>query len=53
LASDGNRWGVKVKDAEIQEQLYDNKWQFNIVNEWGSSEMFDLVDLLGIGNTDI
>jgi len=53
LASDGNWWGVKVKDAEIQEQLYDNKWQFNIVNEWGSSEMFDLVDLLGIGNTDI
>ena len=53
LASDGNWWGVKVKDNEIQEQLYDNEWQFNIVNEWGSSEMFDLVDLLGIGNTDI
>lgn len=53
LSSDGNWWGVKVKDAEMQEQLYDNEWQFNIVNEWGSSEMFDLVDLLGIGNTDI
>lgn len=53
LASDGNWWGVKVKDNEMQEQLYDNEWQFNIVNEWGSSEMFDLVDLLGIGNTDI
>jgi hypothetical protein len=53
LASDGNWWGVKVKDTKIQEQLYDNEWQFNIVNEWGSSEMFELVDLLGIGNTDI
>ena len=53
LASDGNWWGVKVKDNEIQEQLYDNEWQFNIENEWGSNEMFDLVDLLGIGNTDI
>ena len=53
LASDGNWWGVKVKDTEIQEQLYDNEWQFNIVNEWGSNEMFELVDLLGIGNTDI
>lgn len=53
LASDGNWWGVKVKDNEMQEQLSDNEWQFNIVNEWGSSEMFDLVDLLGIGNTDI
>ena len=53
LASDGNWWGVKVKDKDIQEQLYDNEWQFNIQNEWGSSEMFDLVDLLGIGNTDI
>jgi len=53
LASDGNWWGVKVKDNEIQERLYDNEWQFNIEKEWGSSEMFDLVDLLGIGNTDI
>jgi len=53
LASDGNWWGVKVKDNEIQEQLYDNEWQFNIVNEWGSSEMYDLIGLLGIENTDI
>ena len=53
LASDGNWWGVKVKDKEIQDELYDNDWQFNIQNEWGSSEMFDLIYLLGIGNTDI
>jgi serine/threonine protein phosphatase PrpC len=53
LASDGNWWGVKVKDKEIEEQLSENEWQFNIVNEWGSSEMFNLIDLLYIGNTDI
>jgi hypothetical protein len=29
LASDGNWWGVKVKDIEMQEQLYYNEWQFN------------------------
>jgi hypothetical protein len=33
--------------------LFDNEWQFNITNEWGSSEIFELVSLLGIGNTDI
>ena len=48
LASDGNWWGVKVKDNEMQERLFDNEEQFNIENEWGSSEMFDLVSLLGI-----
>lgn len=53
LASDGNWWGVKVKDEEIQEELFDNEVQFNIENEWGSSEMYDLVHLLGIDNTDI
>ena len=53
LASDGNWWGVKVKNKEIQEQLYDNEWQFNIENEWGSSEMCILVELLNIDNTDI
>jgi len=53
LASDGNWWGVKVKDEEIQEELFDNEEQFNIENEWGSSEMYYLVSLLGIDNTDI
>lgn len=53
LASDGNWWCVKVKDKEIQEELFDNEEQFNIENEWGSSEMYDLVYLLGIDNTDI
>lgn len=53
LASDGNWWGVKVKDNDIQEELFDNEEQFNIKNEWGSSEMHDLVNLLGIDNTDI
>lgn len=53
LASDGNWWGVKAKNKEIQEQLEDSETQFTIVFEWQSSEMSDLVDLLGIGNTDI
>jgi len=53
LASDGNWWGVKVKDEEIQEELFDNEEQFNIENEWGSIEMDYLVSLLGIDNTDI
>ena len=53
LASDYNWWGVKVKDNDIQEELFDNEEQFNIKNEWGSSEMYDLVNLLGIDNTDI
>ena len=50
LASDHNWWGVKAKDKEIQEQLED---EFEIEKEWDSSEMHTLVDLLGIGNTDI
>lgn len=53
LASDGNWWGVKVKDKFIQEQLFENENQFDITNEWGSREMCDLVSILGIGNTDI
>ena len=53
LASDGNWWGVKVKDEVIQEELYDNDTTFNITNEWDSNEINDLVYLLGIDNTDI
>ena len=53
LASDGNWWGVKVKDKSIQEQLFENDNQFEITNEWGSREMCDLVSILGINNTDI
>lgn len=53
LASDGNWWGVKVKDNDIQEELFDNGVEFNIKNEWGSSEMYDLISLLGIDKTDI
>lgn len=53
LASDGNWWGVKVKDKDIQEMLFDNEIEFEIQFEWGSSEMCDLVYLLGIDNTDI
>lgn len=53
LASDGNWWAVKVKDKNIQEKLYDNDEIFVIKNEWGASEMYDLITLLGIGTTDI
>jgi hypothetical protein len=53
LASDGNWWGVKLKDKEKQEELFDNEEHFYIENEWQSSEMMDLVSLLGIDNTDI
>ena len=53
LASDHNFWGVKVKDNEIQEQLFDNDKQFGISNEWDASEMMDLISLLGIDNVDI
>jgi hypothetical protein len=53
LASDGNWWGVKVKDKDIQKQLNDMDYQFTITSEWGSDEMNELVNLLGIGNTDI
>lgn len=48
-----NWWGVKAKDKEIQKQLFDAETEFNIENEWHSNEMMDLVDLLGIDNTDI
>ena len=53
LASDHNWWGVKVKDKDIQEQLDDEDCQFTITQEWDSNEINELVDLLGIGNTDI
>ena len=53
LASDYNCWAVKVKDKEIQEELYDKDWLFTITQEWGYREMSELIDLLGIGNTDL
>lgn len=53
LASDHNWWGVKVKDKDIQQQLYEEDCQFSITSEWDSNEINELVDLLGIGNTDI
>ena len=52
LASDGNWWGVRVKDKEIQAELDDSDIAFGIENEWGTNEMCILVSLLGIGNID-
>ncbi len=53
LASDHNWWGVKAKDKDIQEQLEETDDLFTIESEWDSNEINVLVDLLGIGNTDI
>jgi len=50
LASDGNWWGVKVKDNYMQEILSDKEIIFNIENEWGSKEIHILIELLGIEN---
>ena len=52
LASDGNCWGVRVKDELIHEELSDSDSHFTIENEWGSSELFDLISLLGLENVD-
>lgn len=53
LASDGNWWNVQTKSKEIQEQLEDLNREFEIENEWGSSEMYDLINLLEIDNTGL
>jgi len=53
LACDYNWWGVKVRDKEIQEQLYELDEQFTITSEWGYNEMSDLIGLLGLEMTDI
>lgn len=52
LASDGNWWRVKARDEKIEEEMYEAGEFFEIEQEWGSSEMCDLITLLGIGNTD-
>jgi hypothetical protein len=53
LASDYNWWSVKVKDNDIQQELFDNEEQFNIKNEWGYKEIYDLIKILGIDNIGI
>ena len=52
LGADYNWWVVKVIDADIQEQLYESDNHFRIVNEWGSDEMFTLIELLGLKIVD-
>lgn len=51
LANDGNWWGVKLTDTEAQEMIEEAEIYFEIESEWGSSEMQDLIALLGITNT--
>lgn len=53
LASDYNWWGVKVKDEDIQEQLYEEDYLFEIEQEWSHEEMSTLIELLGIDNVDL
>ena len=52
LGSDHNWWVVKVKNKDIQEELYESETSFQIENEWDCHEMFELVNLLGLENTD-
>ena len=52
LASDGNYWGIKIKNKEIWEQFKED-YDFKIEREWNSSEIHDLISLLGMDNTDI
>ena len=53
LASDGNVWGVKIKDKEIEELFDENDLQFEIEREWGSREMYGLIFLLEMELTDL
>ena len=52
LGSDYNWWVVKVKDKAIQEQLENEDNIFRIENEWDHNQMFVLIYLLGLENTD-
>jgi len=52
LGADGNWWVVKVNDEYIQEELYESDKHFRIENEWGSLEMFNLIELLGLKIVD-
>lgn len=51
--SDCNWWSVHVKDEEMDNLLSDYDITFDIENDWGSSEMCDLVGLLGIEIGDL
>ena len=54
LGCDGNWWGVKVKDKEIQEELEDDeKDYFYIEGEWGWREMESLLELIGVEVGDL
>lgn len=52
LGSDGNCWRVRLKDRDIEEELYEMDKYFEIKTEWDSSEIYALISMLGIDNTD-
>lgn len=53
LASDCNWWAVNAKDSNIQFELECANKEFRIENEWDHNQIYDLISLLGIDNTDI
>lgn len=48
LCSDGNWWGVKTKDKEIQGILEDLEKEFHIELEWGIQEIYCLLEVIGL-----
>lgn len=52
LASDHNWWRVKLVDKEMEEDLEELGVEFKINKEWDSSEIDDLINIIGIKNVD-
>ncbi len=52
LASDHNWWRVKLVDKEMEEDLEELGVEFKINKEWDSSEIDDLISIIGIKNVD-
>ena len=52
LGSDHNYWRVKLVDREMEEDLEELGVEFKINKEWDSSEIDDLISIIGIKNVD-
>ena len=53
LGADYNWFGVKLKNKEMQEVLDNEEITFNISDEWGTDEIYCLLNILEIDITDI
>jgi hypothetical protein len=55
LYSDHNFWGVEVIDKDMEEKLLESGGKFFHLqeSEWGSREIHDLINLLGIKVLDM